>query len=296
MIVNKDLIKKIIIGSAQFGMKYGISNAKGKLTESEIFQILDKAKTYGVANIDTAPTYGNAEDVLHNYPNLSSFNLITKLSPLNKNNKSIMEIEDLNNKLKISVQKLSQAKSIKVLIHRVEDILDDVNNSYIMNVLNLQRVSGIKIGVSIYDENQLNLILEKFTPDLVQLPMNIFDQRILKNGVLERMQKLGIEVHVRSCFLQGLVFLDPVTLPIYFNPIKDHLHKFHEYVKDLGISPLDLALSFIFSNENINNVVIGVTSVQELEEIVNFKFIDNFSYDEWAIDDEKFVNPALWTK
>ena len=59
--------EKLALGSAQFGLAYGISNSHGKVSMNEVFRILTLAKSLGINTIDTASAYGNSEDVLGSY-------------------------------------------------------------------------------------------------------------------------------------------------------------------------------------------------------------------------------------
>ena len=61
------------------------------------------------------------------------------------------------------------------------------------------------IYVSIYNPEEINYAIKKFKFDIIQLPINLFDRKLIDNGILSRLKKHGYEIHARSIFLQGLL-------------------------------------------------------------------------------------------
>ena len=153
-----------------------------------------------------------------------------------------------------------------------------------------------KIGVSLYGYNQIERILGNYSIDLVQLPVNILDQRLLGSGHLKTLKKYDVEIHARSVFLQGLLLMQTSDIPSWFDPIKEALNAFHEEAKEQRISTLQLALSFVQSIDEIEKVVVGVNTLEQLHQIIEaMKFRVNIrDFSSLSINDNNFLNPSNW--
>jgi aryl-alcohol dehydrogenase-like predicted oxidoreductase len=168
-----------------------------------------------------------------------------------------------------------------------------------MGVLRKLKAEGVteKIGVSVYDERQIEAILSRHAVEVVQVPVSVLDQRLLASGTLARLRQQGVEVHARSAFLQGLLLMDPDRLAAHFQPAVPTLRRFHEFARAQGITPLQAALAFVADLEDIDYAVIGVTRHEELQEIAAaFRprpdLRDGFAG--FALRDESVLNPARW--
>jgi len=257
---------KLCLGTVQFGLNYGISNETGKVTYKEVEDILTYCNNHKINTIDTAQAYGESEKILGNF-NLSNFRVITKISNIDR-------IEN-------SLENLKLTSLYGVLLHNENEIED---NWHKLVCYKSQRLVE-KIGVSVYSPNKLSSIIENYAIDMVQLPLNILDQRFL--SLLKRLKEKKIEIFARSIFLQGLLLMDFNQISDYFNPIKSILCK-------LPHDKLGFVLNFVKNIDEIDGIVFGVTSKQELEEICTAYNKKTFDYSEFSVDDENMINPALW--
>jgi aryl-alcohol dehydrogenase-like predicted oxidoreductase len=259
-------IMKLCLGTVQFGMNYGIGNKIGKVEYAEVEKILDYSVGQNICFLDTAQAYEDSENILGNF-NLSKFKVITKM--IN------------SGKIESSLKKLKQSSIYGVLLHNENEINADWSR---LEYYKSQRLVE-KIGVSVYSPNKLSEIIKNYSIDIVQLPLNILDQRFLPlfKGLKER----NIEIHVRSVFLQGLLLMEHSQIPDYFNPIKPILNK-------LPHNKLGFALNFVKNIEEIDRIIVGVTSKRELEEICTAYNRKTFDYSEFSISDENMINPVLW--
>lgn len=281
---------KIALGTVQFGINYGVSNTSGQTPQNQIQQIIELAKAASITTIDTASAYGDAEARLGQC-GLSSFKVVSKVKPItSQSNVNDCVTYDLDKTLK----DLQLPAIYGLLLHNAQDF-----NHYpeLTAILKNKKAQGLveKIGLSLYSPTQVSDEMLCFA-DLVQIPVNIFDQRFIKTGVLDRLKSKNIEVHTRSAFLQGLLLMSEGDWPAYFNPIKPQLEQFHQLAKKLNISPLSLALNYVINITQIDKVVVGINNLAQLEDIlIN---IDNQNYDidfgEISLQDERFINPANW--
>lgn len=153
-----------------------------------------------------------------------------------------------------------------------------------------------KIGVSVYRVDQITAITSRFPLDLIQLPVNVFDQRLIRSGTLQHLKAKGIEIHARSVFLQGLLLTPPDKLPVYFSPVQARIASYHQTLEKQGLTPAEAALGFLSRQAEIDAVILGIDSLAQLErnaeDVQRRKGLDDFA--PYAIDDPAFVDPRLW--
>ncbi len=284
---------KLAIGSAQFGLDYGVSNNAGKVSKQEVNKILNIARKSGINFIDTAITYGDSESSL-GISGVSKFNIVSKLNSLDKRNKNIKE--DIFQQINSSLYRLGVNSLYGVLIHDTKILLADNGDQIYKALLGLKQQGLVKkIGISIYDTKELDNILSKFEVDIVQAPMNIFDQRLISSGWNIKLKKMGIELHVRSVFLQGLLLMEPSERPEYFNPWKDLLEKYDNWLTNEGFTNVEACINSILQAEYVDKVVIGIESSEQLEEIIYLignKLIRIPAF--LSSKDKSLINPSMW--
>lgn len=257
------------LGTVQFGCDYGVSNKYGRVCIDEIEKILKYSRNVGMEIIDTAQGYGTSEDVLGKF-NLVGFKINTKIIG--------------NGKLETSLEKLKQEKIYGLLFHRANEV-DDKNWKKFEEYKKRGLVE--KIGVSVYTPKELEEIISKYPIDLVQLPVNILDQRFLP--FLKTLRELKIEIHARSVFLQGLLLMDVEEINDFFNPIKPILGK-------LPKNRLGTAIGFVSSIREIDKIIVGTTSLTQLKEIVQAfgeKMVPE-NPEKFKVDSERFILPQNW--
>jgi len=288
---------KIGLGTVQFGVDYGISNSEGQTSVDEVVKVLAVARRHGVRIIDTAALYGSSESVLGKVlPADHQFKLVTKTARIDAARITPADVALMEQTFARSLVKLNCSSVYGLLIHNSSDLLAR-DGHLLMESLNLLKKRGMvsKIGVSLYSAEQVEQVLEKYEIDLVQLPINVLDQRLLQGGQLAKLKAAGVELHARSAFLQGLLLMNPDTLPAHFDSIKLHLKNYHDYLSLRGITPVQAALGFVSGLSEIDAVICGVNNHLQLEELCSNSQplpVDLFS--EFALDCVDIVNPANW--
>ena len=286
---------KLAIGTAQFGLDYGISNSTGKVNFVEAKEILDFASKINIDTIDTAISYGNSEEILGKI-GVKDFKVITKLPkvPANIINHDIWIKENLTN----SIDKLKVNKIYAVLLHSSNDFLGEKGYDLFQALSKLKEDGFISnIGVSIYNPEELDNIENNSIPlDIVQTPFNIIDRRIELSGWLDKLAKNKIKVHVRSVFLQGLLLQNSNNRNPYFMKWNNYFNKLDEWINDTKQTKLGAAINFSYSFNQINNIIVGVQNKFQLSEISK-SILQEFSHpipSELHIDDLMLVNPSNW--
>jgi aryl-alcohol dehydrogenase-like predicted oxidoreductase len=289
---------KLGLGTVQFGVEYGISNTLGKVSSAEVGNILTLAHENGIRILDSASTYGISEAVLGENLAGAGFSVVTK-TPLFKG-KEIAggSVESLKKALDESLERLQLGSVYGLLVHHASDLCQP-NSSLLIDAMKLLVDKGRvqKIGFSAYTLEEIDRVLEIFVPDLVQIPLNVLDQRLLRNNGLKKIKSLGVEIHARSTFLQGLLLMDPKKIDSYFTPIKNHLERYYCFLRKQGLSQLEGALSFSLNQGLVDTVLVGVCSTRQLEKILKAtQSITSGSIDfsGFAVNDERFIDPSLW--
>ena len=285
---------RLCIGTVQFGQSYGITNQSGQVKEDEVRRILSLAANSGIEMLDTAQAYGTAETIVGScWPKGAPRKIISKL-------RSKAPEDTWEKSFEASLNKLKTNKLDTFLLHRAHDLLD-TNGTCLMKWLKgLQSKGQIeRIGVSIYDESNLDsLPLEHI--QVVQLPLSIYDQRLLKNGTIDRLKNLGIAVHVRSIFLQGLLLKSDLKWPLNLSfEFRKHHRKWLENLRQHGSTPIEGALRFIKQCQGIEAVLVGVLSTDELREVLQvWEKTQDLSSEPmmaWGWDILEDIDPRRWT-
>lgn len=288
---------KLGLGTVQFGIDYGISNHDGKTSLDEIENILDVAMRKGISVIDTAAMYGTSEEALGQTLSEShSFKIVTKTPRFTSSVITSDDIQRLEDSFFQSLHKIKCASSYGLLIHNADDLLSE-NGYLLFNKMNDLKQKGLveKIGVSVYTALQIDKILENFQIDIVQLPINIFDQRLLISGHLSKLKKRGVEIHARSAFLQGLLLMSPETLPSFFDSVREHLKTYHRTIHQHGLTPIRAALGFLINIPDIDFIICGVNNHTQLKEICSEAVpVESINFSSFALSDESILNPSSW--
>ncbi len=293
---------KLGLGTVQFGLNYGISNSSGKTPLSEIEKIVSFAQEVGIRVLDTAPFYGESESLLGRVlPSNCDFRIVTKVQKIGKERIIYSDAENLKQSFFASLAHLRRSSVYGLLIHHSEDLLSKEGHLLFEAMTALQSEGRIeKIGVSCYSRHQINQIVAIYPIQLLQIPLNILDQRLIEDGYLETLKSKGIEVHARSIFLQGLLLMDPRRLPSHFGPVQEHLKRFHGDIALASLSPLQACLSFGLERQEISTIICGVNSFDQLTEIVRCVRTTEgpvrFDFSRYGIHQDEILSPTQWPK
>lgn len=284
------------LGTVQFGLDYGISNSSGKVSLAQVREILDEAFALSVPLLDCAPLYGDAEAVLGETSAGNRFKIVTKTPQFKKGKIDPEDAAALYASLQASLQRLKIQAVYALMVHNADDLLAQDGKLLFAQMQQLKSEGLVeKIGASVYSAEQIDKLLEIGTPDLVQLPLNVFDQRLVKSGHLKKLKDLDVEVHARSVFLQGILLMAPEELPEFFSPVRDTFARYSAELGRSGVSPLQAAISFVLDQKEVDFAICGVTSKDELQQIVaaaNSR--TRIDVSPFTLDDPRFVNPVNW--
>ena len=285
----------IALGTAQFGLAYGISNQTGQVSRDEVIQILSLSRKCGINMLDTAAAYGSSEFCLGEL-GVKGFNIVTKLRPIPK---GLIDVAGwVDSEVRASLHRLNVDSVYGVLLHRSDNLISS-SGKLIMNRLQRFKEAGsiLKIGVSIYHPRELDLIAQEYAIDIVQAPFNVLDRRIATSGWLRRLHKQGIEVHARSIFLQGLLVMSRDSIPHKFNRWFDVFNRWHDWLEANNLNATDACLAYAASQTAIERVVLGVQSCAQLDELTKSAIakVPLDKLPDISSEDEKLINPSNWS-
>ncbi|MDY0277406.1 MAG: aldo/keto reductase [Acholeplasma sp.] len=291
---------KLCLGTAQIGMKYGIAN-NVILEKNDSFQILDTALANNINYFDTAIKYGNAEETLGEYIrfkklNNSDLKIITKIdskSIIGNEEKIVLELNKSLNRLGLtSLEGLLYHDSDAVFNEKAMHILIDFKK------LNLVK----KVGVSVYTLEEAEHALSYNNVDIIQIPFNIFDSNSEKKEFINKASYLGVEIHVRSIFLQGLLTMSEDEIPTYLEKAKVYIKKLDEICNKYNYSRIKAAINYVKATKNINLVIFGVIDSMQLKETLHYfnedinDEINNELNDAFTMIPKEIIDPRLWVK
>ena len=283
---------KIVLGSAQFGMPYGVNNQRGQIPKAEIFEILSLGRSSGLCLIDTAGAYGDSEEIIGEYMKREGpvYDVVSKLS--------LGKEEAIRESVSVSLEKLGVERLYGYIFHIFNDYERSPKSWGELEVLRSE--GKIKrTGFSLYYPQEIKFFSErKVVPGIVQLPYSVFDRRF--EPFFDRLQSAGIEIHARSVFLQGLIFKDPERLPRKLSRMKDKLVLLNKIAQEFRIPVFAICLNFALHNPHIDKVVVGVDSLANFKELLTcFEYEDVMKevmpkLEGLIENDEKVVLPVNW--
>lgn len=292
---------KISIGTAQFGLDYGITNNKGRILFPEVLKILKIAQDNNISKIDTARSYGVAEETLgkaiHDHEN---FKITTKFY-IDKNylcqTEKVKEWEKIFSK---SLKNLNTKKIDTLLIHNPNNIMKNQYEILFDWLFHLKEKNLINnIGVSIYKKEDLNNVNLK-NIDVVQLPFSIYDQRLFLDGTIKSLYENQILIQARSIFLQGLL-LQPINKwpNCLSKSFKIHHQNCQISLKELNINPIEAALSFPLKCKYLDSLIVGLSSLGDFKQILDqISKIQNNEYNDlttnFSWSNEEDLDPRNW--
>ena len=286
--------QSLILGTVQFGLPYGVNKEDGQPDIGQVRDLLNLAFEKGIRELDTAAAYGTSEEVL-GACGIEQWSVITKVPSL-RDVEGAKISANAYDYVQRSFERLKVSSLQGLLAHDHNDLIGDRGRHFYEGVAPLMASGQIKkLGVSVYEPDDVTDIIAPCR-QIIQLPLNIFDQRFVLSGAASRLKAEGAELHARSLFLQGLLLMHPDERPSAFARWKKQLAEFDSEVQDSNKSALSLCLGYARAQEDIARLVIGVNTPEQLMEILD-AFQDSavhINFDKLSSDDISFIDPRKW--
>lgn len=299
---------KLVLGTVQFGMTYGLHNTHGQPTQEESFAMMDAALAAGIDAFDTAWAYGTAEDVVGAWIKERGLSgkvkIISKMRPHTLNDypdgtkaADIVRVEVEKSLIRLHVDSLDG-----YMLHSPHYIY----LKYVVEGLQKIRDTGLvkNIGVSTYDEAEA-LQAAELGVDYIQVPYNAFDQRLDATDFFDIAKKNKVTVFARSPFLQGLLLMQPHALPEHLSYLRPYLEQFIAIAERHHMIQTEAALHFVDAECRGDHIVFGVDTLEQLREDIAFMQTSSpVANDGWIAEmrtafkdlNRGAINPSLWSK
>lgn len=258
-------IDRLALGTAQFGMQYGVANASGQPDVGRVAEIMAAAYAEGFRMLDTAAAYGESEQVLGRC-GVGDWSVVTKFP-------SLVELGDdqvadaVRQSVLTSLERLRILKLHAVLAHDSRDMCGS-RGTRILVALEELRSEGLldHVGISVYEPDAIHAA-DAAATEIVQAPFNILDQRMITSGAAAALAGRGGALHVRSLFLQGVLLMAPAERPAYFSAFAETLARFDALAAEYGLDRLALCLGFVTRQPLVSLCVVGAETPEQIAQI-----------------------------
>jgi aryl-alcohol dehydrogenase-like predicted oxidoreductase len=281
---------RVVLGTVQFGLHYGINNLLGKPSTEEVTEILSLAKKYGVKCLDTADAYGDSQKVLRK-AGIQDFKILSKfiLSDSKKNIKQCLEK---------TLETLGTSSLDSYSFHRFSDY-QRLGSKEACEIKSAGKIKSL--GLSLYSSQEMHLACADPSIDLIQVPFNLLDNYNLREIALKLAKKNKKTVHVRSIFLQGLFFKEPQKLTGNLKVLEPYLLEIKKICQEHAIGIEELCLGYALSKSEIDAIVLGVDSAWQFEKnIESLEKAKMISAEVWdkvdaiRVENTEILNPSNW--
>ncbi|MBQ7363601.1 MAG: aldo/keto reductase [Clostridia bacterium] len=299
-------ISAFSLGTVQLGMNYGITGKTEKPSETYAYEILNSALSSGVNMLDTANNYGDSERVIGSWLRTLGEEkrplIVTKIGPLDHSSPETLRA-DIRRQAERSLKTLGLDCVDVMMLHNFEDYIADPD-TVIEEFRRIKREGKARlIATSAYSEHDYRAIAASGFEG-VQIPLNVFDHGRINDGGIAALAEAGMQIYVRSVFLQGIVFMKPEELSPKMSFAAPALSKFLVLSEKFGMSPEVLAVSFVLSIPGVTSVVLGCQTPEQVS--ANAALIDKTRplteeeiselREAFSDIDKRVVDPRLWNK
>lgn len=291
---------RLVLGTVQLGMNYGIANQTGKPDMAAARNIVRTAWEGGIRRFDTAQGYGDSErilgDVFSDLGISRDVRVITKPDPhIDHTNK-----KDMENALKKSLTTLKLERLYGLMLHR-ESALDLFDNGLydILRHFVEQRLVE-HIGISLYSPDKALQALDKDIISMLQVPANMCDQRFYKTGLFQLAEAKKTEIYIRSVFLQGLLLMAKENLSENMKFTVSVIDKVEQLCQAFNLTKQELAMCYIMQKYPRAFIVLGAETQGQLKNNINIWKHSKPASITAEVDrifaglDERIINPTLW--
>lgn len=258
-----NVAKKIILGTAQFGLDYGINNEKGKPNEKDVLDILDLAAQNRIQILDTANAYGNAQEIIGKFHRKNNLRFLINTKFQANVGTSITE------QAAKAIDLLKVDSICTYFFHRFDDVFSFPELESELTKLKEKKII-LKTGISIYDNQQFESAINSDFIDVIQIPFNLLDNFYQRGDLLNLAKKKNKEIHARSVFLQGLFFKSFNAFPDYLLPLKKYISELYKMSSEASLNMPQLAMGYSLSQNQIDYLIVGVDTKNHLLENIKY--------------------------
>ncbi len=280
---------ELALGTAQFGLSYGIANSHGRIERTEATKILEYAYAAGIRRLDTAPAYGDIEENLPSLCGSLDFEIVSKVPAIDPKLSVNDAVTFVQQFVKQSCDRLG-TRLTGMLFHDVSNLAGARGQMIWQAALKISLSRGLKLGSSGYDAAEITKIgLPGFA--MAQLPGNAFDQRV------QSVRLQDVELTLRSAFLQGLLLMKADAAAFHVPISRSAMDHWLSWCNQHELAPLQAAFAVVKGLGSAQYCVIGVDSVDQLATNVKaWQDAGALLAPELAVNDAQIFDPRLWPR
>lgn len=287
-------VRRVALGSVQFGLPYGIANQNEQVTRAEAGKMLALARESGIEIVDTAIAYGDSESCL-GQAGMQEFKVVTKLPAVPDGCPDVHRWVEAQ--VAASLKRLNTDRLYGLLLHHPRQLLGPDGRKIARAVQNLKEAGKLqKAGVSAASPDDLREFNDRMKLDLVQAPLSLVDRRLASTGWLKRLHGDGVEIHARSIFLQGLLLMPQAAIPAKFSRWAALWDEWHGWLARRGVAAVQACMAFALGLAEIDRVVVGAQSVEQLQQIIAAAAcpVDLGELPDVGCDAAELIDPSRW--
>lgn len=290
-------IQRLVLGTANWGASYGAPGREAIVDEVTAHGLAEVFLSAGHDTVDTAPAYGRAEEMVGSVLN-GAARVVNKVpsSVLKEGSRAPeVAIEGLRRSLRHT--RVQRFAGVLLHDHAAASERGGVARSVIEAIRSEELAD--RVGISVYEPQEAYAAVDDAGADLVQIPCNLLDQRFRATGCVRELVAAGVEVHVRSVFLNGVLLTDPRALQTGLAPLAPLVGRVSAEARRLGTTPLQLALGFVRAAVGCHAVVVGAYNVPQLRDILaawdsNVSAIGAAKWEFFSGGDVPEIDPRTW--
>lgn len=285
---------QLALGTVQFGLAYGAVGSGQAVADDAARAILQQAWADGVRVLDTAATYGDIEARLAGLCGPLPFRIVSKITPLG----TLPAAERpaaLAHSMRRSIERLGDRLQA-LLFHSAADLLAADGPALWAHARSVLKASGrpLQLGVSVYAPSELLTLRQQLDITIAQLPGNALDQRLHRLTPDERVALDGVELHLRSAFLQGLL-LAPERGAQRVPAAAAALTCWQQHCDQAGLPLADAALGVVKGLPRLQQCVVGVESLAQWQDVAAaWHHAQPLHWPTLASDDADACDPRRW--
>jgi aryl-alcohol dehydrogenase-like predicted oxidoreductase len=299
------VLNRIGLGTAQLGLDYGVANVSGRPTSAESHRIMACAVDAGIGLLDTARAYGSSEAVIGDF--VESRGLASQLrvvSKLGSRKDGRFRAAEFLEELRSSLASTRVRRMHAWLVHDVHDAVRDPRE--FAAAAEQAKAEGLArfVGASVYTAADLEAVMEAVAVDVVQVPLSLLDQRLLRDGSLDAIRRAGVEVHARSLFLQGALLMSPESLPESLAGLSQAVARVRSAAARCALTPYELSLAFAHETRQVDYWIVGSEQVSQVRELISGAaragdfagLAAGLDYADLAANAEPLIDPRTWSR
>lgn len=259
---------RLMLGTVQFGLPYGVANRTGQPDYREVVAIVDAAVAGGINCFDTAAAYGTSEELLgralRELGIVEQVVVVTKVraltpaelaDPARASSAILQSIERSRQRLQLDTLPI-------VLFHREADA------AFVDLLEELQARKWLRhFGVSCDNRpGGAAKFVAAGNATALQLPANILDHRHEHSGIFAAAGAKGVAIFIRSVYLQGLLAMPEKSIPAALRAIIPVRRTLESIAADGGMPLLELAMRYLLAQREVTSILTGVETVQQIHD------------------------------